>query len=82
MTGRQDAFAVDRGDRRRSKPLDQFLRLRALAVMADEERTFGALERVANSAPQRLGRLLMTPELRVLRGDPRVVALRKKFGLP
>jgi len=52
------------------------------AVMADEERTFGALERVANSAPQRLGRLLMTPELRVLRGDPRVVALRKKFGLP
>jgi eukaryotic-like serine/threonine-protein kinase len=52
------------------------------AVMADEERTFGALERVANSAPQRLGRLLMSPEMRVLRGDPRVVALRKKFGLP
>jgi TolB-like protein len=52
------------------------------AVMADEERTFGALERVANGAPQRLGRLLMTPELRVFRGDPRVVALRKKFGLP
>jgi TolB-like protein len=52
------------------------------AVMADEDRTFAALERVANSAPQRLGRLLMTPELRVLRGDPRVVALRKKFGLP
>jgi eukaryotic-like serine/threonine-protein kinase len=52
------------------------------AVMVDEERTFGALERVANSAPQRLGRLLMSPEMRVLRGDPRVVALRKKFGLP
>ena len=52
------------------------------AAMADEERTVGALERVANSAPQRLGRLLMTPELRALRDDPRVVALRKKFGLP
>jgi TolB-like protein len=52
------------------------------AVMVDKERTFGALERVANSAPQRLGRLLMSPEMRVLRGDPRVVALRKKFGLP
>ena len=52
------------------------------AVMADEERTVGALERVAHSAPQRVGRLLMTPELRVLRGDPRFVALRRKFGLP
>jgi serine/threonine-protein kinase len=52
------------------------------AVMEDEERTFGALERVANTAPQRLGRLLMTPELRVSRGDPRVMAHRQKFGLP
>jgi hypothetical protein len=29
-----------------------------------------------------LGRVLMAPELAAVRGEPRVVALRKKFGLP
>jgi serine/threonine protein kinase/cytochrome c-type biogenesis protein CcmH/NrfG len=52
------------------------------AFMGDKERTFEALERVATSAPHRLGRLLMAPELAGLRGNPRVVALRRKFGLP
>ena len=52
------------------------------AVMEDKERTFAALERVATTAPQRLGRVLMAPELAAVRGEPRVVALRKKFGLP
>jgi tetratricopeptide (TPR) repeat protein len=61
---------------------DPYTKAVVYAAMADEKRTFEALERVANGAPQRLGRLLMQPELRVLRGDPRVVALRKKFDLP
>jgi TolB-like protein len=52
------------------------------AVMEDKERTFAALERVATTAPQRLGRVLMAPELAAVRGEPRVVALRKKFRVP
>ena len=54
----------------------------AYAVMEDTERAFEAVERVANTAPHRLGRLLLSPEMGALRGDPRVVALRKKIGLP
>jgi hypothetical protein len=30
----------------------------------------------------RIGRILTFPELALLRGDPRVKALRKKVGLP
>lgn len=52
------------------------------AVLGDKERAFDAVERVAASAPQRLGRLLMAPEMAVLYGDPRLAALRKQFGLP
>jgi serine/threonine-protein kinase len=59
-----------------------FIEALVYAVMEDKERTFAALERVATTAPQRLGRVLMAPELAAVRGEPRVVALRKKFGLP
>jgi serine/threonine protein kinase/tetratricopeptide (TPR) repeat protein len=52
------------------------------AFMGDKERTFDALERVARSAPHRLGRLLMAPEMAILRGDPRLATLRTKVGLP
>lgn len=34
------------------------------------------------NAALRLGRALNYPELALLRGDPRVKALRKKAGLP
>jgi tetratricopeptide (TPR) repeat protein len=52
------------------------------AVMDDRERALEALDRVAASAPHRLGRLLNFPELIGLRGDPRFAALRAKIGLP
>jgi tetratricopeptide (TPR) repeat protein len=52
------------------------------AALQDMERTLEALERTAVSQPQRVGRLLMTPEMAALRGDPRFAALRKKLNLP
>lgn len=52
------------------------------AILGDKERTFEALERGAISAPHRVGRLLMTPEMAVLRGDPRLAEFRRRFGLP
>jgi len=52
------------------------------AGLGDKDRTLEALERLAPSGPFRVGRALMFPELALLRGDPRVKALRKKVGLP
>jgi hypothetical protein len=37
---------------------------------------------MAPLGPFRIGRALTFPELALLRGDPRVKALRKKVGLP
>jgi len=52
------------------------------AAVGDVDRTFEALERTAVSQPQRVGSLLIAPEMAVLRGDPRLAAFRKKVGLP
>jgi hypothetical protein len=52
------------------------------AGLRDKDRTFQALERMADLGPVRLGRTLTWPELAFLRGDPRLKALRKKVGLP
>jgi hypothetical protein len=52
------------------------------AGLGDKERTLEALERMAALGPFRLGRALNFPELALLRGDPRLKALRKKVGLP
>jgi serine/threonine-protein kinase len=52
------------------------------AGLGDKERTLEALERMAALGPFRLGRALNYPELALLRGDPRLKALRKKVGLP
>jgi hypothetical protein len=40
------------------------------------------LERMVDLGPVRLGRNLTYPEFALVRGDPRVKALRKKVGLP
>jgi hypothetical protein len=48
----------------------------------DKERTLEALERMAVVGPVRMGWILGNPELALLRGDPRLKALRKKVGLP
>ena len=52
------------------------------AALGDTERAIQAVKRTGASEPHRLGRLLIEPELALLRRDPRIAAIRKKFGLP
>jgi hypothetical protein len=50
--------------------------------LGDKDRTFEALDRMAAQGAVRIGRALSYPELALLRGDPRLKALRKKVRLP
>jgi TolB-like protein/Flp pilus assembly protein TadD len=52
------------------------------AGLGDKDRTLKALNRMAALGAARIGRALNSPEFALLRGDPRVKALRKKVGLP
>jgi tetratricopeptide (TPR) repeat protein len=52
------------------------------AALGDKDRTFEALNRAAAVVPHRVMPLLAYPEMRLLRGDPRLAALRRKLGLP
>ena len=52
------------------------------AGLGDKDRTFAALDLASVSGPFRIGRTLNYPEFALLKGDPRVNALRKKVGLP
>lgn len=52
------------------------------AGLGDKDRTLDALERGAVAGRLRVGRTLTFPELALLRGDPRLKALRQKIGLP
>jgi tetratricopeptide (TPR) repeat protein len=52
------------------------------AGLGDKDRTFEALDRASSAGPFRIGRALTFPEYALLRGDPRIRALRKKVGLP
>ena len=52
------------------------------AGLGEKDRAFEALDRAATAGPFRIGRILTWPELSLLRGDPRVNALRRKVGLP
>jgi len=54
----------------------------AFAGLGDKNKTVEQLEGMANLGPVRLGRNLTYPEFSIVRGDPRVKALRKKVGLP
>ena len=49
--------------------------------LGDKDRAFEAIEELAAMNPQRALSWLDRPELALLRGDPRVAALRRKFGL-
>ncbi len=60
-------------------PFNQAL---VFAGLDDKDRTLEALERMAVLGPVRIGRALTFPEFALVRGDPRVKALRKKVGLP
>jgi Flp pilus assembly protein TadD len=52
------------------------------AGLGDKERALEAMERSTAAGPFRVGRQLTWPELALIRGDPRMKALRKKVGLP
>ncbi len=52
------------------------------AGLGDKDRTLEALDRLASNGAVRVGRALSSPEFALLRGDPRVKALRKRVGLP
>ncbi len=52
------------------------------AGLGDKDRTFEALDRMTGLGAVRIGRALNSPEFALLRGDPRVKALRKKVALP
>jgi serine/threonine-protein kinase len=52
------------------------------AGLGDKERTLEALDRMTVLGPVRVGRNLYFPEFDLIRGDPRVKAVRKKVGLP
>jgi TolB-like protein/Flp pilus assembly protein TadD len=52
------------------------------AGLGDKDRTLAALDLAAASGPFRIGRSLTYPEFGLLKGDPRVKALRTKVGLP
>ena len=60
-------------------------RLQALACLGDKDRVFETLESNANLGPIRIGWFLLRIDREspgLLRGDPRLEALRKKIGLP
>jgi serine/threonine-protein kinase len=52
------------------------------AALGDADRALLALDRAADILPQRVGLMMMFPELAALRGDPRFAAVRRKLGLP
>ena len=54
----------------------------AFAGLGEKEQTLAQLERMVSLGPVRVGRNLTYPEFALVRGDPRVKALRKKVGLP
>jgi tetratricopeptide (TPR) repeat protein len=52
------------------------------AALGDSDRALLALDRAADILPQRVGLLLMYPQMASLRGDARFAAVRRKLGLP
>jgi hypothetical protein len=78
MTGRRaeaETLAAEAGD--------SFSDLAIIyAALGDKDRTFDALERMAVVQPHHVGDILINPEMVALRGDPRLTALRMRFGLP
>ena len=52
------------------------------AALGDDDRALLALDRAADILPQRVGLLMMYPEMASLRGDARFAAIRRKLGLP
>jgi hypothetical protein len=77
-SGRRDEAEKPAIDLSRS-PFHQAL---IFAGLGDKDRTLEALNRVSVVGPVRMGCILSLPEPALLRDDPRLIALRKKAGLP
>jgi pentatricopeptide repeat protein len=52
------------------------------AALGDLDRAFEALAQTAEQEPQRIPLLLTYPEMAPLRSDPRLAAIKQRFGLP
>jgi serine/threonine protein kinase/Tfp pilus assembly protein PilF len=52
------------------------------AALGDKDRAFEALDRLAAVQQHQVGKILSSPEMAALNGDPRLTALRRRFGLP
>jgi TolB-like protein/Flp pilus assembly protein TadD len=59
-----------------------FNKAQIFAGLGDKDRTLEALDRAVVAGPSRIGTALTFPEFTLLRGDPRLKALRRKVGLP
>ena len=65
-----------------ASPFNPFNQARIYAALGDKDRTFEALDGASVAGPFRIGRALTSPYYALLKGDPRLKALRKKAGLP
>ena len=54
------------------------------AGLGDKDRAFEALDRAVTINPRswRVATWMIRPEMKILRGDPRFQAIRKRLGLP
>jgi hypothetical protein len=62
--------------------VNPFSQAQIFACLGDKDQTFKALDRAATAGPIRMGWMLNGQAFALLRGDPRVTALRRKVGLP
>jgi serine/threonine-protein kinase len=51
------------------------------SALGDKDRAFEALDRLAAVQQHQVGKILSSPEMAALRGDPRLTALRNRFSL-
>ncbi len=52
------------------------------AALGDKDRTFAFLDQAIETVPHRVSWILANPEMALLRGDPRLPAIRKRLHLP
>jgi tetratricopeptide (TPR) repeat protein len=78
VTGRRDE-AEALAARRPEVPTYQML---IYGGLGDKERAFEALDRVVTINPWRAAAFMKRPEMKILRGDPRFEAIRRRLGLP
>jgi len=50
--------------------------------LGDKERAFEALDRAVTIQPWRVATWMIRPEMKILRGDPRFQAIRRRLGMP